>query len=399
MAHGYMIYHTRMDFTLTHDEASIRQEVRRMAERFPTEYWRKCDSEHRFPWDFYEAFAAGGWLGMCLPEKYGGGGLGISEAAVLLQEIARSGAGMNGCTALHFAIFGMQPVLNFGSEELRNRILPRIVKGDLHVAFSITEPNAGSDTTRITTFAKREGDHYIVTGRKVWTSKAKESEKMVLLARTTKLEDCERKTDGMTLFLADIDPNTVDVREIEKMGRNAVDSNELFIDGLRIAEADRIGDEGRGFKYLLDGLNSERILIANEALGVGYAALDRAVEYAKDRIVFNRPIGMNQAIQFPLAEALTRLEAAELMARKAAWLYDRGEPCGKEANMAKFLCADAGFYAADRAVQTLGGFGYAKEYDVERYFREARLIRIVPVSQEMMLAYLGQHTLGLPKSY
>ena len=388
-----------MDFTALPDELSIRSEVRRITGRFDNAYWRECDAEHRFPWDFYETFAEGGWLGMCLPPEYGGGGLGISEASILLQEIARSGAGMNGCSALHFSIFGMRPVLNFASDELRNRVLPRIVNGDLHVAFAITEPNAGSDTTQITTFARKDGDRYIVSGRKVWTTKAKESEKMVLLARTTKLEECKRRTDGMTLFLANIDPATVEIREIDKMGRNAVGSNELFIDGLEIAEEDRIGEEGEGFRYLLDGLNSERILIANEALGVGLAALDRAVEYANERVVFNRPIGMNQGIQFPLAEAFTQLEAAELMARKAAWLYDRGEACGKEANMAKFLCAEAGFEAADRAVQTLGGFGYAKEYDVERYFREARLMRIVPVSQEMILAYIGEHTLGLPKSY
>ena len=278
-------------------------------------------------------------------------------------------------------------------------MLPRVASGDLHIAFGVTEPDAGTDTTSIRTFARRDGDHYVVDGKKVWTSKALEAEKVLLLTRTTPLEECTKRTDGMTLFLADLDPSAVEIRPIAKMGRNAVDSNEVFIDGLRVDVADRVGEEGKGFAYLLDGLNPERILLAHEAVGIGRASLRRATAYAKERIVFGRPIGMNQGIQFPLAEALAHLDAAELVARKAAWLYDQGRPCAREANIAKLLCADAGFRAADQAVQTLGGFGYAKEYHVERYFREARLMRIAPVSQEMVLNYIGEHVLGLPRSY
>jgi acyl-CoA dehydrogenase len=286
-----------------------------------------------------------------------------------------------------------------GSEDLKRRTLPRIADGDLHVCFGVTEPGAGLDTASITTYARRDGDHYVVNGRKVWISKAMESEKILLLTRTSKADEVAKKTDGMTLFLTDIDRDRIDIRPIPKMGRNAVTSNELFIDDLRIPVEDRVGEEGQGFRYLLDGLNPERMLIAAEALGIGRASLDKAVQYGKERIVFGRPIGMNQAIQFPLADSLTRLDAAELVLRKATWLYDNGRPCGREANTAKYLCADAGFTAADRAVQTHGGMGYSEEYAVARYFREARLMRIAPISQEMILNYLGSHTLGLPRSY
>jgi acyl-CoA dehydrogenase len=306
---------------------------------------------------------------------------------------------MNGASCMHMSIFGMHPVIVHGSEELKASTLPRVVSGELHVCFGVTEPDAGLDTTRIKTFAKRTGDGYVINGRKVWISKALESEKVLLLTRTTKLEDCAKKTDGMTLFLTDLDRDRVDIRPIPKMGREAVDSNELFIDNLEVSEADRVGEEGKGFKYLLDGLNPERILIAVEALGLGRAAVRRAVSYGNERVVFGRPIGMNQGLQFPLADAQIKLDAATLMVRKAAWLYDRGLPCGREANAAKYLCAEAGYEAADRAVQMHGGMGYAREYHVERYFREARLLRIAPISQEMILNYVGEHVLGLPRSY
>jgi acyl-CoA dehydrogenase len=388
-----------VDFDLTEDQEAIREAVRTLAAKFGDDYWLACDTEHRFPWEFYKAFADAGWLGIAIPEEYGGGGLGITEAALLLEEVAASGAGMNGCSSMHLTVFGINPVVKHGSDALRREVLPRVVAGDLHIAFGVTEPDAGTDTTSITTSATRDADHYVLRGRKVWTSKALESEKVLILTRTTPLAECARRTDGMTLFLADLDRDHVDIRPIEKMGRNAVDSNELFIDGLPVPVEHRVGEEGEGFRYLLDGLNPERILVAHEAVGIGRAALRRAVAYANERVVFGRPIGMNQGIQFPLAEVLARLDAAELVARKAAWLYDQGRPCAREANTAKLLCAEAGFDAADRAVQTHGGFGYAKEYHVERYFREARLMRIAPISQEMVLNYLGEHVLGLPRSY
>jgi acyl-CoA dehydrogenase len=306
---------------------------------------------------------------------------------------------MNAASSMHLSIFGMHPVIVHGSDDLKDRTLPRIVTGDLHVCFGVTEPGAGLDTTRITTFARRDGDHSVVNGRKVWISKAVESEKILLLTRTTKFEDAARKTDGLTLFLTDLDRSKVEVRPIPKMGRNAVTSNELFIDGLEIPVEDRVGEEGKGFQYILDGLNPERCLVAAEALGIGRAALRAAVRYGNEREVFGRPIGMNQGIQFPLADSLAKLDAAELMLRKATWLYDNGKSCGREANTAKYLCAEAGFDAADRALQTHGGMGYSEEYHVARYFREARLTRIAPISQEMILNFLGSHVLGLPRSY
>ncbi|MDF3305933.1 acyl-CoA dehydrogenase family protein [Rhodococcus sp. T2V] len=388
-----------MDFDLTEDQATIRDAVRELAGKFDEQYWVEKDSAHEFPTEFYDAFAKGGWLGITTPEAYGGHGMGITEASILLEEVAASGAGMNGASSMHLSIFGMHPVIVHGSEELKQRTLPRIVDGDLHVCFGVTEPGAGLDTTKITTFARREGDKYIVNGRKVWISKAMESEKILLLTRTTKFEDAKKKTDGLTLFLTDLDRSKVDIRPIKKMGRNAVTSNELFIDGLEIPVEDRVGEEGKGFRYILDGLNPERMLVASEALGIGRAALRRGVQYANEREVFGRPIGMNQGLQFPLADSLARLDAAELVLRKATWLYDNGKPCAREANMAKYLCADAGFQAADRALQTHGGMGYSEEYHVARYFREARLTKIAPLSQEMVLNYLGEHVLGLPRSY
>jgi acyl-CoA dehydrogenase len=388
-----------VDFEPTEDQAIIRKAVAELAARFDDQYWMERDLAHEFPAEFYQAFAEAGWLGITTPEKYGGHGFGITEASIVIEEIAASGGGMNAASSVHLSIFGLHPVIVHGSEELKQRNLPRIVTGDLHACFGVTEPGAGLDTTRITTFARRDGDHYVVNGRKVWISKAQESEKILLLTRTTRFDEVAKKTDGLTLFFTDLDRDHVDIRPIQKMGRNAVSSNELFIDDLRIPVADRVGEEGEGFRYLLDGLNPERMLVAAEALGLGRAALRRAVKYAGEREVFGRPIGMNQGLQFPLADSLARLDAAELALRKATWLYDRGQPCGREANTAKYLCADAGFDAADRALQTHGGMGYAEEYHVARYFREARLLRIAPISQEMVLNYLGSHVLGLPRSY
>lgn len=388
-----------MDFELTDDQVTIRNAVAELAAKFDDQYWQERDEKHEFPTDFYNAFADGGWLGITTPEEYGGHGYGITEASILLEQVAASGAGMNGASAMHLSIFGMHPVIVHGSEELKRRTLPRIVNGELHVCFGVTEPGAGLDTTKITTFAKRDGDKYIVNGRKVWISKAVESEKVLLLTRTQKFGESPRKTDGLTLFLTDLNRDCIDIRPIKKMGRNAVTSNELFIDNLEIPVEDRVGEEGKGFAYILDGLNPERCLVAAEALGIGRAALRAAVQYGNDREVFGRAIGKNQGIQFPLAESLARLDAAELMLRKATWLYDNGKACGREANTAKYLCADAGFEAADRALQTHGGMGYSEEYNVARYFREARLTRIAPISQEMILNYLGSHVLGLPRSY
>ena len=388
-----------MDFELTEAQQAIREQARSLAARFDDAYWRRCDAEHAFPWEFYQAFAEGGWLGIAIPPEHGGAGLGITEASLLLEEVAASGAAMNGATALHLTIFGLNPVVRHGSADLKRRILPEAAAGRLHVAFGVTEPDAGSDTPSITTRAVRQGDHFIIRGKKVWTSKAQESSKVLLLARTTPLDEAPRRTDGMTLFLADLDPQYVTIREIDKLGRNAVDSNEVFFDDLPVDARDVVGEVGRGFYHLLDGLNPERILIAGEALGTGKAALRRATAYAKQRVVFGRPIGQNQGIQFPLADSYAKLHAAELMVRKAGWLYDQGRPCGAEANMAKYLAAEWGFEAADRALQTHGGFGYAKEFDVERYWREVRVMRIAPVTQEMVLNFLAQHELGLPRSY
>ncbi|HET9771971.1 MAG TPA: acyl-CoA dehydrogenase family protein [Acidimicrobiia bacterium] len=389
-----------MDFTPDPDEELIREAVRSVCTRFDDTYWSERDARHEFPWEFYAAMAEGGWVGIAIPERYGGGGRGINEASIVLEEVAASGAAMNGCSAVHLSIFGMHPVVLHGSEEMRDRYLPRVASGDLHVAFGVTEPDAGTDTPSIKTRAYREPDGgYRIRGRKVWTSKALEAERVLLLCRTTPLEECAKRTDGMTLFLADLRDPAVTITPIPKAGRNAVASCEVVYDDLRVEEADRVGEEGRGFRYLVDGLNAERILIASEALGVGRAALRRAVAYARERVVFNRPIGQNQAVAFPLAEVHARLRAAEMMIRHAAWRLDRRMPCGEEANLAKYLAAEAGFAAADHAMQVHGGFGYAEEYHVARYWREARLMKIAPVTQELVLAYVSEHVLGLPRSY
>ncbi|MFM2077972.1 MAG: hypothetical protein RJA49_1862 [Actinomycetota bacterium] len=377
----------------------IRTHIADLCRAFDDDYWAACDREHRFPWDFYRAMASGGWIGIAIPERFGGGGRGILEAAAVLQTVAASGAAMNGASAVHMSIFGMQPVIRHGDEAMQARFLPAVADGSLHVAFGVTEPDAGTDTTRITTRAERHGDTYVINGRKVWTSKALEADRILLLTRTTPLAECRRPTDGMTLFLVDKHAPGVGVAPIAKMGRNAVASCETTYDDVQVPAIDRVGDEGSGFRYLLDGLNAERVLIAAEAIGIGHAALRTAVRYAKERVVFGRPIGQNQGIAFPLAEAHAKLRAADLMVQEAARLVDAGAPCGEEANLAKYLAADAGYFAADRAVQTLGGFGYASEYHVERYFREARLMRIAPISQELVLSYVSEHVLGLPRSY
>jgi acyl-CoA dehydrogenase len=384
-----------MDFTPDEDHEAIADAVRRVCAGFDDDYWAACDAEHRFPWDFYRRMAEGGWLGVAIPEEYGGGGRGIAEAAIVLREVARSGAAMNGCSALHLTIFGLNPVVRFGSERLKEAFLPRAAAGDLHVAFGVTEPDAGTDTGRITTRAVPDGrGGWVVRGRKIWTSKALESEVVLLLARTG-----GEGLGGLSLFVADLDPDHVEIRPIPKMGRNAVASCEVVYDDLPIPDWRLVGEEGRGWRQLLHGLNPERILLAAEAIGIGEAALARAVRYATEREVFARPIGANQAIAHPLAQAHIQLVAAWQVAQHAAWRYDRGLDCGEAAQSAKYLAAEAGYFAADRAVQTLGGMGYATEYHVERYFREARLQRIVPVSQEMTLNYIAQQVLGLPRSY
>ncbi len=388
-----------MNFSESEDQALIRDSVRKLCSNFPDEYWARHDEEEEFPWEFYDAMAQAGWIGIAIPEAYGGSGMGITEASIVLEEVAASGAAMNGATALHLSIFGMHPVVAHGSEEMKQKFLPAVARGDLHVAFGVTEPDAGTDTTSITTSARRDGDQYLVKGRKVWTTKALIAERVLLLVRTTDAEKVEKRTDGMTLLLAELKKPEVNISAIPKVGRNAVATCEVVYDELPVQITDRVGEEGKGFRYLLDGLNAERILIAAEALGIGRAALRRAVNYANERVVFGRPIGKNQGVSFPLGEARMRLDAAELMIRKAAWKLDHGEPCGAEANMAKWLAADAAFQAADQAMQTHGGFGYAKEYHVERYWREARLMRIAPISQEMILNFVTEHVLDLPRSY
>src|SRR5262245_1337991 len=389
-----------MDFSLTEPQELIRKEVGALARSFGWEYWREKDRKAEYPTEFVQAFARAGWLGLAIPEAYGGAGLGIVEAALMLEAICASGAGLSGASPIHFAVFPPMPIVKHGSEDLRRRILPGIADGTLSLAFGVTEPDAGTDTSRIQTAARPEGDGWVVTGRKVWTSNARHSAKILLLARTTPYDQVgSRKLEGLTLFVADLDPAAVTIREIDKLGRAAVDSNEVVIDGLRVAGADVVGEVGRGFYHLLDSLNPERILVAAEAVGIGRAALERAAEYARERIVFGRPIGQNQAIAHPLAAAWARLEAGWTLALRAAWLFARGLRCAAEANAAKLVTGEAGFEACDAALQTFGGFGYAKEFHVERLWREVRLYKIAPVSQQMALNHLAERVLGLPKSY
>jgi acyl-CoA dehydrogenase len=390
-----------MDFSLDPELEAIRDQAGKLAGAFDDDYWSERDERKEFPWEFYRAFAEQGWIGIQIPEEFGGAGLGVLHAGTLLQTVAESAGTQNAASTLHLSIFGMGPVLHHGSEEMKRRYLPPTATGELHVSFGVTEDDAGTDTSRIRTFARDDGSRFIVNGKKVWNTKAQQCQKILLLARTTPREECAKPLQGMTLFLADLDPAHCEIREIPKLGRNAVNSNEVFIQDRPVSREDVVGEVGRGFYHLLDGLNPERIMIAAESVGIGRRALAAAVRYAGERVVFDRPIGQNQAIAHPLADSHSELEAADLLWQRAAWTYDRGDraSAGAHANIAKLRAAEAGFRACDRAVQTLGGFGYARELHVERYWREARLGRLVPISQEMATNFIAEHVLGLPRSY
>ena len=387
-----------MDFALTEQQELIRKEVGALARSFPLEYWLEKDRKAEYPWEFVKAFAQAGWLGVIIPEAYGGSGLGVTEAALMLHDIAASGAGTSGCSPIHFYCFPPMPVIKHGTEGMMTKYLPRMATGEIVMSFGVTEPNAGTDTSRIQTRAEAKGDRFIVNGRKVWNTNAQNATHTLLLARTAP-RDPAKPFKGLTLFFTEFDRAKITVRVIEKLGRAAVDSNEIFIDGLEVPAENVVGEVGQGFYHLLDSLNPERIFTGIEAVGIGRAALARAVDYAKERVVFDRPIGQNQAVAHPLAMAWAKLETAELMCLKAAWLFDQGRPCGAESNAAKLLAAEAGFEACDAALQTHGGYGYAKEFYVERLWREVRLYKIAPVSQQMALNYVSEHVLGLPKSY
>ena len=388
-----------MDPSLTPQQQQIRDAVLELCARFGDDYWLKRDDDGEFPHEFHRTMAEAGWLGVAMPVEYGGGGLGITEAAIVTQAVSESGAGFSGASAIHMNIFGLNPVVVFGTDEQKRRMLPPLIAGRDKACFAVTEPNAGLNTTQISTRAERRGDVYLVSGEKIWISTAQVANKALLLARTTPLEQVRRKTEGLTLFYTDLDRRHVEVRAIPKMGRHAVDSNMLFIDGLPIPVADRIGEEGEGFRAILHGMNPERVLIAAEAIGLGRAALRRAARYAVERVVFGRPIGQNQGIQHPLARAWALLESADLMVFKAAALYDQSKECGAEANAAKYLAAEAAFEACDAAILTHGGMGYAKEFHVERYMRECMIARIAPISPHLILNYIAEKVLGLPKSY
>ncbi|MFL2627111.1 MAG: acyl-CoA dehydrogenase family protein [Dehalococcoidia bacterium] len=388
-----------MDFTYSETQQSIIEAIKLLMKDFDDDYWRTCDKEGLFPHQFYDAVAKGGWLGIAMPQQYGGSNLGISEAAVLMQTISESGGGMSAASSIHMNIFGPHPIVVHGTEEQRSRWLPPLIQGKEKCCFGVTEPDAGLDTGSITTKAEKTEGGYIITGQKIWTSTAQIADKIMILVRTTPKEECEKNIDGLTLFYTDFDRSKIEVIEIDKMGRAAVDSNQIFIDGLEVPEDDRIGEENKGFYYLLDSLNPERILIAAEALGIGRSALNRAVDYAMNRIIFDRPIGKNQSIQHPLAENWVELEAAELLILKAAYQYDNGQNSGGLANAAKYFAAEVAFKAANQAVMTLGGMGYAKDFHVERLLRESMIPRLAPVSAQMVLNYISERILGLPKSY
>jgi acyl-CoA dehydrogenase len=388
-----------MDFAFSDDQIALRSAIEKLCAGFDAEYWLRKDADGGFPTDFHQAFARDGWLGIAMPEQYGGAGLGITEAALMMHTVAASGAGMSGASALHMNIFGLNPVVVFGTDAQKQRWLPPLIAGADKACFCVTEPNIGLNTTRLKTKAEKHGDHYVVSGQKIWISTAQVTNKMLLLARTTPLEQAGKPSQGLSLFYTDFDRQFVEAHEIPKMGRKAVDSNQVFIDGLKVPVADRIGEEGRGFEYILHGMNPERILIAAEAVGLGQVALKRAAEYAKERIVFDRPIGQNQAIQHPLAQRWIELEAANLLVFKAASLYDAGKPCGAESNAAKYYAGEVGFKACETAVMTMGGMGYAKEFHVERYLREAFIPRIAPVSPHLILCFIAEKVLGMPKSY
>ncbi len=388
-----------MDFALTQSQETIRDAVAQLCRDFDDAYWLNKDREGGFPFEFHKAMADAGWLGVCIPEEFGGSGLGITEAALIMRAISESGAGMSGASAIHMNIFGLNPVVMFGNDAQRRRMLPPMAEGKQKSCFAVTEPNTGLNTTQLKLRAERRGDRYVVNGQKVWISTAQVADKMLLLARTTPLEEIKNATNGLSLFYTDFDRKRVHTREIDKMGRKAVDSNELFFENFEIPVEDRIGEEGRGFEYILHGMNPERILIAAEAVGLGMVALNRASDYARNRVVFNRPIGKNQGIQHPLAKNWMELEAAWLMTMSAAWQYDNNMSCGAAANAAKYLAAEAGFHACEQAVMTHGGFGYAREYHVERYLRESFIPRIAPISPQLILSFIAEKVLGMPKSY
>ena len=388
-----------MNFELTDEQQSIQAAIQKICQQFDDAYWLARDTDGTFPEDFVKAITEGGWLGIAMPEAYGGAGLGVTETAIMAHAIARSGAGMSGASAVHLNLFGPNPIVVFGTDEQKARLLPPLIRGQDSACFGVTEPDAGLNTTRLATRAVRDGDHYRINGRKLWTTTAQTANKILIIARTQDLADCKKPTDGLTLFFTDLNRDRIEVRLIDKMGRKAIDSNALFIDDLIVPVADRIGEEGDGWKCLLHGLNPERILIAAEAVGLGQAALEKASQYAKERVVFDRTIGKNQGIQHPLAEHWMELEAAQLMVFKAASLYDAGKPCGAEANAAKYLAAKAAFTACERAVLTHGGMGYAKEYHVERYLREIMIPVIAPISQELIKSFIAEQVLGQEKSY
>lgn len=388
-----------MDFSISDDHRAIREGVAAVAKRFDDEYWLARDDDGKFPFEFHKAMADAGWLGITMPQEYGGAGLGVTEAAIMMNELASHGGGMAAVSTLHINLFGPHPIVVFGTPEQRQRWIPRLISGQDQCCFGITEPDAGLNTTAIKTFAEKVDGGYVVRGQKVWTSTAQVASKIMLLTRTTKLEDCKKPTDGLTIFYTDLDRSKIDVHLIPKMGRKAVDSNAIFIDGLFVPDEDRIGEEGKGFSYILHSLNPERVLTASEAIGIGRDALNRAARYARERVVFGRPIGQNQGIQHPLAERWMNLEAAWAMTMKAAWLYDNHQPCGAEANTAKFLGARAGYAAAEQAIFTHGGFGYAKEYHVERLFREVAVTRIAPITEQLIQSFIAEKVLDLPKSY
>jgi acyl-CoA dehydrogenase len=387
-----------MNFELTEDQEQICDAVLRVCAPFDADYWLRKDCEGGFPEDFHRALADAGWLGIAMPQEYGGAGLGITEAALMMQTISATGAGLSGASAVHMNIFGLHPVVVYGTDEQKRRWLPPLIEGRDKACFAVTEPNTGLNTLKLKTRATRRGDHYVVSGQKVWISTAQVANKILLLARTTPIEEASG-TQGLSLFYTDLDRARIEVREIEKMGRKCVDSNQVFIDELIIPVADRIGEEGKGFEYILHGMNPERILIASEAVGLGRAALQRAAQYANERVVFDRPIGKNQGIQHPLARSWIELEAANLMVLKAASRYDAKRTCATEANAAKFLAGEACFDACQNAILTHGGMGYAKEYHVERYMREAWIPRLAPVSPQLILCFIAEKALGLPKSY
>ena len=388
-----------MDFSITEDQRAIRDGVSAVVRSFDDEYWLARDDDGEFPKEFHRAMADAGWLGITLPQEYGGAGLGVTEAVIMLHEVASHGGGMAAASTVHINLFGPHPIVVVGTDEQKRRWLPRLVEGKDQCCFGFTEPDARLNTTAIKTFAQKVPGGYVVNGQKVWTSTAQVANKIMLLTRTTRLEDCKKPTDGITIFYTDLDRGKIEVRRIAKMGRKAVDSNAIFIDGLFIPDADRVGDEGKGFGTILHSLNPERLLVAAEAIAIGQDALRRATKYARDRVVFGRPIGQNQGIQHPLAERWMALEAAWAMTLKGAWLYDNHQPCGAEANAAKFLGARAGFDSCLQAVLTHGGFGYAKEYHVERLLREVTITRIAPITEQLILSFIAEKVLDLPKSY